>query len=853
MILKKYQQRVLRETRLFLDHLAAEQATRNKWAAQEAWDKSRAPLLLRGDYHRRQNAIDGELPNFCLKIPTGGGKTLLATQILGQVYQTILKGRNGTGLALWIVPSDQIYKDTLKALRDRRHPYRQSLESAAARRVEIWEKHEIYRMTPGRLRSALNVLIFKLAGANREVRDQVKFFRDSGGNIVQHFPPENDLAAHKELKERIPNLDTLPEDPKDGEFLVQTSIGNLVRLEQPPVILDEGHKATSVLARDTIREFNACMVVELSATPPEDANILVRVSGEELLAEEMIKLPINVSNSNQSSWKDCLVRARDRREELSALAKKHFKKSDRLIRPIVLVQVERTGNDQRVAPFIHSLDVKEHLIQKLGIQEAAIAIKTSSRDDIEDQDLLDDGCRIEWIITKSALQEGWDCPFAYLLVCLTNSGSQRSMTQLVGRVLRQPFTERTPFEELNQCYVYCLKKRAADIVKEVKKALQKEGYEGDASAVVDRSGAEGAGPARVEARMRNEFSVLYRPFQGKVYLPKFCVRSEGAIEPLDYYRHLISRVDVGAFDYAGGAWDLRPAMNESSETLLRITLGSDAESHESGALAFLESDVAVKAWMIANVTPVYMSVKRIREVVEGVVREVVRVVPELRDRLATVKFALREKVEGFLHREIDVQTEKAFKGLFDEGRLCFYLECVEGRFELPPSVQIRPTRLLHHEDLQPVQRSLFDPVPDDLNEYERAVALFLDRRPQVLWWYRNLVGADKFAIQGFRRNKIYPDFVIQQGRERKPIETVLVLETKGKHLEANPDTRYKKDVAEYFERVGKRVPWQKLGKDFQDNTFRFQVLDEGEYGDRNWRVDLERVLKGEAVGLADAE
>ena len=112
------------------------------------------------------------------------------------------------------------------------------------------------------------------------------------------------------------------------------------------------------------------------------------------------------------------------------------------LRPIVLVQVERTGKDQQGRGFVHAEDVKKHLMARLGVAEAEIAIKSSKQDDIEGIDLLDEGCPITWIITKSALQEGWDCPYAYILVSLSNTGSARAMTQLVGRVLRQPFTSR---------------------------------------------------------------------------------------------------------------------------------------------------------------------------------------------------------------------------------------------------------------------------------------------------------------------------------------------------------------------------------------------------------------------------
>lgn len=146
----------------------------------------------------------------------------------------------------------------------------------------------------------------------------------------------------------------------------------------------------------------------------------------------------------------------------------------------------------------------------------------------------------------------------------------------------------------------------------------------------------------------------------------------------------------------------------------------------------------------------------------------------------------------------------------------------------------------------PVQRSLFDRVADDLNEYEKSVALYLDNHPQVLWWYRNLVGPQNFSIQGYRRNRVYPDFVVQQGRN-KPVAAVVVVESKGKHLKGNEDTNYKRSVAKYFGKIGRKVSWQKLGEDFENETFRFQVLDEGEYEDRDWRDDLKKFLEDPGI------
>ena len=71
---------------------------------------------------------------------------------------------------------------------------------------------------------------------------------------------------------------------------------------------------------------------------------------------------------------------------------------------------------------------------------------------------------------------------------------------------------------------------------------------------------------------------------------------------------------------------------------------------------------------------------------------------------------------------------------------------------------------------------------------------------------------------------------------------MLVVESKGEHLEGNPDTNYKRNVAKFFTRAGKRVSWQKLGADFKDHVFRFQILDEAQEHGRNWQDVLNEML-----------
>ena len=267
---------------------------------------------------------------------------------------------------------------------------------------------------------------------------------------------------------------------------------------------------------------------------------------------------------------------------------------------------------------------------------------------------------------------------------------------------------------------------------------------------------------------------------------------------------------------------------------------TDIQSIEDHPL--LEDDGAVKSWLIANLDFSWFSAKQLRTVVERVYNHL----PKWHGKLSLLKFPLRERVDGFVRRNTDQLTEQVFKQLHRSGDLCFYLECIDGRFEIPRSLDIDAPRKLTHDDGEQIQRSLFDWVPDNMNEYEKCVALALDQHTKVLWWYRNLVGHEQFKIQGYRRNPVYPDFIVQKGdtKAKKPIPQVLVVESKGKQLKGSEDTTYKRDLAHIFENIGQKVTWQELGEGFRDRTFRFQILDEGEYQDKDWHDQLKAALNG---------
>ncbi|MCV5307141.1 hypothetical protein OFC24_29475, partial [Escherichia coli] len=68
----------------------------------------------------------------------------------------------------------------------------------------------------------------------------------------------------------------------------------------------------------------------------------------------------------------------------------------RYIRPIMLIRVERTGKDQRDSAFVHAEDAREYLMDKLGVNENEIRLKTSDKDELGDDDLLSEMCPVKY-------------------------------------------------------------------------------------------------------------------------------------------------------------------------------------------------------------------------------------------------------------------------------------------------------------------------------------------------------------------------------------------------------------------------------------------------------------------------
>ena len=554
MELKEFQSLVLEKLSEYLEVLKQEQEEENVLVrhyrqkgrkrnftdfCKKAWEtmheNNRLPLLKdkkgvsqTAPYISKKDGSGGAVPNICLKIPTGGGKTLVGVNAVERINCDYLT-RNA-GLVLWIVPTEAIYRQTLKSFRDKSHPYRQVFERASAGRVKILEKTSSFSLQD--IRDCLCVMTLMLQSANRETKESLRIFQDSG-KFIDFFPEPGNCQANYKLLSEIKNLDFNGDlSRKIGgapDISIKQSLGNAVRIARPIVVMDEGHRAYSELARDTVSKLNPRFILELSATPnmkERKSNVLVNVSGVKLKEEEMIKIPINISNSEKGDWKKTLCQAYEKRLELDKTAQKYFKASDRYIRPIMLIQTERTGKEQRGGKFIHSEDAKEYLVRRLGVSPDEVRLKTSGKNELKDEDLLSGLSPVRYIVTNKALQEGWDCPFAYVLAILGKSQSKQALTQLIGRILRQPGAkEIKQFPSLNECYVFCYNRIVQDIAEDIRKGLQKEGMDDIADHVKYRDSS---------LRKETAFRRKNQNFQNRIFLPRVLFRDKGKQRKMIY-------------------------------------------------------------------------------------------------------------------------------------------------------------------------------------------------------------------------------------------------------------------------------------------------------------------------------
>ncbi|MDO9141970.1 MAG: DEAD/DEAH box helicase family protein, partial [Methylobacter sp.] len=237
-----------------------------------------------------------DMPYFCLRVPTGGGKTWLAASCVDIINKKLL-GVTEHSVILWLVPSNQIKEQTLKGFKDREHPLYAALSNAALSNdgtiaIEVLSLDEAKSVKAATLNTATTVIVatrqaFQVKVENEEIR---KVYENNGALMghFEHLHPEQWQALQK-----------------DG--VVINSLANVLCLRRPFIIVDEAHNSRTPLSFETLAKFNPSGIMELTATPDTKetpSNVLHSVSAVELKNEQMIKLPILLRT--EPNWQQCL-------------------------------------------------------------------------------------------------------------------------------------------------------------------------------------------------------------------------------------------------------------------------------------------------------------------------------------------------------------------------------------------------------------------------------------------------------------------------------------------------------------------------------------------------------------------
>ena len=452
--LKTYQSQALASLRRFLTEAGGGGTLGSAWAAEmRAQDQPAAVQAL-------PYRLDpfGDVPCVCLRIPTGGGKTLLAAHAIPLMAREWRAA--DFPVALWLVPSTTIRDQTLRALQTSGHPYRAALESAYGQALTVLDLDAAPTLAPqdfGRRAIVLVATMQSFRVKQTQGRNVYAFSEEFDAHF-KHFEAQTATAEPGAL-ERVTQADL---DDVGQTFLqpadlgrVKHSLANLLALARPIIVVDEAHNAKTDTTFATLKRIAPCAILELTATPvPKKTNVLYSVTARELEAEDMIKLPIMLTE--HAAWDEAVRDAVLRRKQLEAEAAHEEAQGGSYLRPLVLFQAH--DKNGAAPPEV----LRKHLIEQQHIAPEEIVIATGEQRGLDGLDLFDRACPVRFVITVEALKEGWDCSFAYVLCSLQNVRSGKDVEQLLGRVLRMPYARRRASPALNRAYAHVVARSFAE-------------------------------------------------------------------------------------------------------------------------------------------------------------------------------------------------------------------------------------------------------------------------------------------------------------------------------------------------------------------------------------------------------
>lgn len=790
MQLKKYQARTLK---ILSDFLTDVKIIGN----EKAFEKYQDAQGYNPTYQSLRNLEN--VPYICLRLPTGGGKTLIGTNSISLAVDYI---EQDFPFVLWLVPSNEIRQQTLGVLSNPNNFYSQILFRNFKGRVNIFDVADFRRLRPQDLTQVLNICVATFQSFKVGDREGRKVYQadEEIGTCFTKIPCQNYFILDEKNR--------------------YESFANLISYVRPLMIVDEAHNYSTDLSFDVTKILRPSAVIEFTATPASNSNVLVKVTAEELYREEMIKLPIILGEVSDSPEKtlDFVVQKRAELEKFS-LSESEY------IRPIALYQAENINREFNV-DF-----VKKYLIEGAKIPENEIAIATGNVHELDEVNLFSRKCPIRHIITVQALKEGWDCPFASVFCSLSNTHSARNAEQLLGRVLRMPYAKRRNSPELNQAYAFFRVSLWTEAVGKIKDDLFGMGFDDrevtfaikhqsklfDEKFTVKITTSE---PPKIDSlNMILQSQIIVEKVEDSYNVTFENVSAEDAKELTDNKNKIFRKSDnrdkfLKAFsqenissyrekspaekgvkfsipqlclDFGDGAevarredffpednWTLTDtrdyflplSKDESDIKFYKIDLHGnkltekllldDAQNLFSGKTNWTQSELI--GWLAEKITDRFIEAEDFAEFTRRVLNQLINEKNFSLEELVRMRFSVRK----LLAEKIEILKDNAYKQnwqmiLFDKE---FPKICVEKNIEFTFNQSNYPAKKFYQGSVR-FSKHFYSTV-SDMNPEEIFCAQCIDANPNVETWVRNIEREPEYSFWlPTHKDKFYPDFVVK--------------------------------------------------------------------------------------------
>ena len=692
---------------------------------------------------------DIAIPNVSVCIPTGGGKTI--TGVHASVRLLDLFSRDSLFI-VWLVPSDAIYRQVSRDFSPG-GSYYQSVLKAFGKPINLKTNSSVWIDTDLENNSAITVLLL------------------SKDSLIRSATNRSALLLYRN-PDKVSGLSVLSESPNPCLF-------ELIKVARPIFVIDEAHKMYTEIGRDFFRsETLATFILELTATPkPYDEdnfpNIIFSASGTDLIEHNLIKNPINYAASIGLDPKTLLEQVIGQQQVLE----EKFRSLNHPVVPRVLISTEFTARAQESKTY--SVASIKQILQDSGVHEDEIIIKSSELNELGDRDLDSMSDPAKYILTKTALMEGWDCKSVYILVLLNRISAPITNFQIIGRGLRQPFRRYLPERSLNTLFVITNSECHDESVAKLSSFLGENGL----SELTLSSQSQRTTVPKSELSLVHDPWVHYLDFNYDVY---------NSVA----FRRKMQRQILNSIDKV-----LLVTQSQSDAELVRVSIDLEtgsAGSNQYHTLAMGGGSLYSAAGMERFRVRLFSRLQEffvlsseaiaMTDLICEALKKDEPPVPSEQLLIENIVAKVEEIKTEYLNGEFSnllSENSKVGDGLLSH----FFGDSFEVTTEPDPQFVAQFSYCL----LGNMPKSLF-------NQQELQFARFLDRSDKFSWLK---------ATPGFEMNfpyplgKFYPDFVISPNAKSGKPKSTFYVETKGSHLISTPDSKFKKSACEEISRMSK--------------------------------------------------